>query len=82
MARGVHEPNNISTTLDMELTLRCSVYCRSKFQMPLPGMSSSESDIKKLCPEAIVLKVLPLRGGSVSKAGPEIDSWLRRNGLL
>lgn len=46
------------------------------------GMSSTESDIKKLCPEAIVLKGLPLRGGSVSKAGPEIDSWLRSNGLL
>lgn len=46
------------------------------------GMSSSERDIKKLCPEAIVLKGLPLRGGSVSKAGLEIESWLKRNGLL
>lgn len=40
------------------------------------GMGHSEGDIRKLCPEARVLKGLQLRGSSVQKAGNKIADWL------
>lgn len=45
------------------------------------GMGSSERDIKKLCPNAKLLKGLAIRGGSVKNAGKDIESWLRTNRL-
>jgi flavodoxin len=45
------------------------------------GMGHSESDIKKLCPAAKVLKGLPLRGGSVQRAESEIAAWLKASGI-
>lgn len=41
------------------------------------GMGRSEADIKRLCPGAEVKKGLALRGGSVQRAKPELEKWLR-----
>jgi flavodoxin len=46
------------------------------------GMGHSESDIKKLCPDARVLKGLPIRGGSVQGAENGIADWLRKLGEI
>lgn len=46
------------------------------------GMGSSERDIKKLCPDAKLQKGLAVRGGSVKSAGKDIETWLKKNGLL
>ena len=46
------------------------------------GMGHSESDIKKLCRDARVLKGLPLRGGSVQRAEKDISDWLRQSGMI
>lgn len=43
------------------------------------GMGSSLSDIKKLCPEAKVLKGLAIRGGSVERAKEEIEAWIKED---
>lgn len=43
------------------------------------GMGHSESDIKKLCPNAKVEKGLPIRGGSVKAAEKEISRWVENN---
>jgi len=40
------------------------------------GMGQSESDIRKLCPDARVLKGLPIRGGRVQEAENDIADWL------
>lgn len=45
------------------------------------GMGHSESDLKKLCPGAKVLKGLPIVGGNVPNAGNEIAPWLRKSGV-
>lgn len=39
------------------------------------GMGSSVSDIKKLCPTAIVEAGLAIRGGSVERSRKEIEDW-------
>jgi flavodoxin len=41
------------------------------------GMGRSESDIRKLCPDARLLKGLPISGGRVQKAENDIADWLR-----
>lgn len=41
------------------------------------GMGHSESDIRKVCPAAKVLRRLPIRGGSVQKAENDIADWLK-----
>lgn len=43
------------------------------------GMGRSESDIKKLCPEAKVKKSFAIRGGSVKGAEKEISKWIEKN---
>lgn len=43
------------------------------------GMGRSEKDIRRLCPGANIEKGLPLRGGCVQKAEPEIEKWLKQN---
>ena len=40
------------------------------------GLGRSESDIRKVCPDASVLKGLPIRGGNVRKAQNDIADWL------
>jgi flavodoxin len=42
------------------------------------GMGRSESDIKKLCPNAKVEKGLPIRGGIVKSAEKEITKWVQK----
>ncbi|TAL17607.1 flavodoxin [bacterium] len=42
------------------------------------GMGRSEKDIRKLCPNANVLKGLPVKGSKVQKADDEIVSWLKQ----
>jgi flavodoxin len=46
------------------------------------GMGHSESDIKKLCPDARVLRGIPIRGGSVQNAESAIVDWLRKLGEI
>jgi flavodoxin len=46
------------------------------------GMGSSERDIKRLCPDAILQKGLAVRGGAFKSAGKDIEAWLKKNGLL
>jgi flavodoxin len=46
------------------------------------GIGHSESEIKKLCPKATILKGLAIRGGSVQRAGNEISAWLRELGVI
>jgi len=46
------------------------------------GMGHCESDIKKLCPDARMLRGIPIRGGSVQRAESAIVEWLRRIGEI
>jgi len=46
------------------------------------GMGHSESDIRKLCSDARVLKGLPVRGGTVQGAGNDIADWLGKLGEI
>ena len=46
------------------------------------GMGHSESDIRKLCPTVTLLKGLAITGGSVQKAGGQIEAWLRELGVI
>lgn len=45
-------------------------------------LGASVRDIKKLAPKATVLKGLPIRGGSVNDAMPDIQTWLRELELI
>lgn len=44
-------------------------------------MGRSVEDIRKVCPKAIVINGLAIRGSNVSSADNEITEWLRQNGL-
>jgi flavodoxin len=46
------------------------------------GMGRSESDIRKLCPNARVLKGIAIKGGSVQRAENDIADWLRNLGEI
>ncbi|HNW87604.1 MAG TPA: flavodoxin [Candidatus Limiplasma sp.] len=46
------------------------------------GMGRSESDLKKLCPNARVLEGLAIQGGSVANADGSIRRWLEKNGVI
>jgi hypothetical protein len=46
------------------------------------GMGRSESDIRKRCSDARVLKGLPIRGGSVQGSENDIANWLRKLGEI
>lgn len=41
------------------------------------GMGHSESDIKKVCKNANVLKGLAIKGSSVNKAEKDVENWLQ-----
>ena len=45
------------------------------------GMGRSESDIKKLCPDADVAKGLAINGSSCNSAETSVKKWLNANGL-
>lgn len=45
-------------------------------------LGASVTDIKKLAPKATVLKGLPIRGGSVDKAMPDVKTWLKELELI
>lgn len=40
-------------------------------------LGASVTDIQKLAPKATVLKGLPVRGGSVNNAMPDVEKWLK-----
>ena len=46
------------------------------------GMGSSERDIKKVAPGAIVKSGLPVNGSSAANSQGIVSDWLRENGLL
>ena len=46
------------------------------------GMGSSERDIKKTCPGAIVKTGLPVNGSNAANAGGAVQNWLRENGMM
>lgn len=46
------------------------------------GMGRSESDIKKLCPNATVAKGLAINGSSCKGAESSVNKWLSANGIL
>lgn len=40
------------------------------------GMGRSESDLRKLCPDASIVKGLPIHGAEAAKAGAAIRKWI------
>jgi len=46
------------------------------------GLGGSERDIWKRCPNAKVLPVLAIRGGSVKSAGDAVQSRITKNGSI
>lgn len=46
------------------------------------GMGKSESDIREACPDADVAYGLPVRGCEARSARPDIERWLRENGVV
>jgi flavodoxin len=46
------------------------------------GMGHSEADLKKLCPNATIVRGLAIHGGSVKDADSEIKSWLEKNNVI
>lgn len=43
------------------------------------GLGNSERDIAKLCPDAVVLKGLAIKGSSVNQAKNNIAVWIKRS---
>ena len=48
----------------------------------MSGLGTTERDYARSCPGATVGEGLAVRGEEVRSAGPDIESWLRRTGLL
>ena len=46
------------------------------------GMGSSEREIKKTCSGANVKSGLPITGSSAESSKPQVEKWLRANGLI
>jgi flavodoxin len=46
------------------------------------GMGRTVSDIKKTCPQSMVLDGLAIRGGDVKNAHEEIAGWLKEIGMV
>lgn len=46
------------------------------------GLGNSVSDIKKLCPNAIVETGLALKGSQVENSDNQIQTWLKERGLM
>ena len=45
-------------------------------------MGSSERDIKKLCPDAILLGGLDVRGSKAPSAQDDVEKWINKSGIL
>lgn len=48
----------------------------------MSGLGNTERDYAKSCPDAVIGQGLGVKGEEVRDAGPSIDSWLQRTGLL
>ncbi len=46
------------------------------------GMGSSERDIRRTCPGAIVKSGLSITGSAAASSGSSVQRWLKANGLL
>jgi flavodoxin len=46
------------------------------------GMGGSERDIAKAAKGAILKKGLPVNGSSVNSAKPQVEKWLKENGVI
>lgn len=46
------------------------------------GMGSSEKDLRNLCPEAEILRGLPIPGHEAARADAAIEKWARGLGLI
>ena len=46
------------------------------------GMGSSEREIKKTCPGAVVKKGLPITGSAAANSKSSVERWLKANGLV
>ena len=46
------------------------------------GMGSSEREIKKTCPGAVVKKGLPITGSAAANSRSSVERWLKANGLV
>ena len=46
------------------------------------GMGSSEREIKKTCPGAVVKKGLPITGSMAASSKSSVERWLKANGLM
>src|SRR5215510_2537895 len=46
------------------------------------GLGRSITDMRRLAPNATIADGLAIRGGSVNRAQNDINTWLRRNGLI
>jgi flavodoxin len=46
------------------------------------GMSGIDHDYREALPRSTVRAGLAVQGETVAQAGPSVDAWLRRNGLL
>ena len=48
----------------------------------MSGLGTTGRDYARSCPGAIIGEGLAVRGEEVREAGPDLESWLRRTGLL
>jgi flavodoxin len=48
----------------------------------MSGLGNTGSDYTKFCPGGVIGQGLAVKGEEVRDAGPDIDSWLQRIGLL
>ncbi|UVJ38923.1 flavodoxin [Arthrobacter sp. CJ23] len=48
----------------------------------MSGLGTTERDYARSCPGAVIGEGLAVRGEEVQDAGPDIESWLRRTGLV
>lgn len=46
------------------------------------GMAQCETNAKKLCPQAKMLKGLAINGSAVQSATPRVEKWLREIGII
>lgn len=48
----------------------------------MSGLGNTERDYARSCAGAVIGEGLAVKGEEVQEAGPDIESWLRRTGLL
>jgi flavodoxin len=82
----VGSPNWWSTIAPPVATFLASHDLSGKTVMPFmthegTQMGHSVGDIKKLCPDAVVLDGLPIRGQQINGAQKEVAQWLRKIGI-